>query len=136
MYVSALWDIINGHEITSTRFPARIPSAEETSENQGSAPGAKPKGCGCKPRADGRCCVSRACACRKSEDPSRELASEEDVSRLASVSLGSLALGHSSSPWQAFPRGRRSRQRLYCETLGRKVGRRYSSSLRVMRLQG
>ena len=65
--VSALWDIINGQEITSTRFPARIPSAEETSEHQGSAPGAKPKGCGCKPRADGRCCVSRACACRKSE---------------------------------------------------------------------
>ena len=76
--VSALWDIINGHEITSKRFPARIPSAEETSENQGSAPGAKPKGCGCKPRADGRCCVSRACACTKSEDPSRELASEEE----------------------------------------------------------
>ena len=74
--VSSLWDIINGQEITSTRFPARIPSAEETSENQaGSAPGAKPKGCGCKPKSDGRCCVSRACACRKSEGGPRACSS-------------------------------------------------------------
>ena len=66
--LSILWDIINGQEITSTRFPARMPLEEETTGNQGSGPGAKPKGCSCKPRNDGRCCVSRACACRKSEE--------------------------------------------------------------------